>query len=247
MSAGAGGDLKKRKILVVDDEPQIVEILERYLTDEGFVVRRAYDGAQAVELQQTELPDLIVLDLKMPVMHGFDAFREIRARSDVPIIMLTSRGEEVDRVVGLELGADDYIPKPFSPREVVARVKTVLRRVVDGAAAAAQAGASATPLSPVRLGDLEIDSSEHEVRLRGEPVHLTPTEFRILEVLVSSPGRTFTRAQLLDQVKGDDLEIFDRTLDRHIANLRHKIEEDATKPRYVVTVFGVGYKLSKNP
>ena len=246
MSSASGGE-KKRKILVVDDEPQIVEILERYLTDEGFAVRRAFDGAQAVELQQTELPDLIILDLKMPVMHGFDAFREIRSRSEVPIIMLTSRGEEVDRVVGLELGADDYIAKPFSPREVVARVKTVLRRVSDGAAHGAQSGAPAALQTPVQIGDLEIDSSEHEVRLRGEPVHLTPTEFRILEVLVTSPGRTFTRAQLLDQVKGDDLEIFDRTLDRHIANLRHKIEEDATKPRYVVTVFGVGYKLSKNP
>jgi two-component system OmpR family response regulator len=246
MSSRPGSDPRRRKILVVDDEPQIVEVLEKYLTDEGFTVRTAFDGARAVELQQAEQPDLIVLDLKMPVMHGFDAFREIRSRSDVPIIMLTSRGEEVDRVVGLELGADDYIAKPFSPREVVARVKTVLRRAGD-AASAPRSNKLATSESPIRIGDLEIDSAEHEVRLHGQPVHLTPTEFRILEVLFTSPGRTFTRTQLLDQVKGDDLEIFDRTLDRHIANLRHKMEEDPTKPRYVVTVFGVGYKLSKNP
>lgn len=247
MKSEPGSDQRRRTILVVDDEPQIVDILERYLTDEGFAVRRASDGAQAVELQRTELPDLIILDLKMPVMHGFDAFREIRLNSDVPVIMLTSRGDEVDKVVGLELGADDYIAKPFSPREVVARVKTVLRRAGDGAAAAARATSKTALAAPTKIGDLEIDSSEHEVRLRGEAVHLTPTEFRILEVLVSSPGRTFTRVQLLDQVKGDELEIFDRTLDRHIANLRHKIEEDPAKPHYVVTVFGVGYKLSKNP
>lgn len=246
MRSESGSDQKRRKILVVDDEPQIVEVLEKYLTDEGFTVRSAFDGAQAVQLQQSELPDLIVLDLKMPVMHGFDAFREIRSRSDVPIIMLTSRGEEVDRVVGLELGADDYIAKPFSPREVVARVKTVLRRA-GGGSSAPHPNSQATMTAPMRIGDLEIDSVEHEVRLRGQPVHLTPTEFKILEVLFTSPGRTFTRTQLLDQVKGDDLEIFDRTLDRHIANLRHKIEEDPTKPHYVVTVFGIGYKLSKSP
>jgi two-component system OmpR family response regulator len=246
MGSESGNDQKRRKILVVDDEPQIVEVLEKYLTDEGFTVRRAFDGAQAVELQQSESPDLIVLDLKMPVMHGFDAFREIRSRSDVPIIMLTSRGEEVDRVVGLELGADDYIAKPFSAREVVARVKTVLRRAGD-APNAPHANVQATIETPMRIGDLEIDSVEHEVRLHGQPVHLTPTEFKILEVLFTSPGRTFTRTQLLDQVKGDDLEIFDRTLDRHIANLRHKIEEDPTKPHYVITVFGIGYKLSKSP
>lgn len=246
MSSQTRADQRRRKILVVDDEPQIVEVLEKYLIDEGFAVRTAFDGARAVELQEAELPDLIVLDLKMPVMQGFEAFRQIRSRSDVPIIMLTSRGEEVDRVVGLELGADDYIAKPFSPREVVARVKAVLRRSGDGSSAP-RSNAHTASETPVRIGDLEIDSAEHEVRLLGQPVHLTPTEFKILEVLFTSPGRTFTRTQLLDQVKGDDLEIFDRTLDRHIANLRHKMEEDPTKPRYVVTVFGVGYKLSKNP
>ncbi len=237
---------QKKKILVVDDEPQIVEIVERYLGDEGFTVCHAFDGAQAVAAHDAELPDLIILDLKMPVMNGMDAFRAIRARSGVPIIMLTSRGDEVDKIVGLELGADDYITKPFSPREVVARVKTVLRRGGDRSDASGAGEPAAAAEATMRIGALEIDPREHEVRLDGTPVALTPTEFRILEVLGANQGRTFTRAQLLDQVKGDDLEIFDRTLDRHIANLRHKIEADAGKPRYIMTVFGVGYKMSKN-
>ena len=235
-----------KKILVVDDEPQIVEILERYLLDEGFLVCRAFDGAEAVSAHALERPDLVVLDLKMPTMSGLDAFREIRTASAVPIIMLTSRGDEVDRIVGLELGADDYITKPFSPREVVARVKAVLRRSSD-TESVQRTQASAALATSVRVGELEIDFREHEVRFRGVTVQLTPTEFRILAALAKSPGQTFTRAQLLDQVKGDDLEIFDRTLDRHIANLRHKIEADASNPRFIVTVFGIGYKMSKNP
>lgn len=235
-----------KKILVVDDEPQIVEILERYLTDEGFLVCRAFDGDEAVSAHALERPDLVVLDLKMPTMSGLEAFREIRTASAVPIIMLTSRGDEVDRVVGLELGADDYITKPFSPREVVARVKAVLRRSSD-TESVQRTQVSSDSATSVRVGDLGIDFREHEVRLRGVVVQLTPTEFRILAALTKSPGQTFTRAQLLDQVKGDDLEIFDRTLDRHIANLRHKIEADASNPRFIVTVFGVGYKMSKNP
>ena len=234
---------QRKRVLVVDDEPQIVEIVERYLSDDGFEVAHAFDGVEAIKAFENAKPDLIVLDLTMPVMSGLEVFHEIRTRSPIPIIMLTSRADEVDRVVGLELGADDYITKPFSPREVVARVKTVLRRAGDGVSQGAQ---PPPPPLAVRIGDLEIDSQEHEVRLRGEALQLTPTEFRILEVLAGSPGRTFTRTQLLDQVKGDELEIFDRTLDRHIANLRHKIEEDAAKPKFILTVFGVGYKMAKN-
>jgi two-component system alkaline phosphatase synthesis response regulator PhoP len=236
---------QRKKVLVVDDEPQIVEIVERYLSDDGFDVAHAFDGVEAVKTFDAIKPDLVVLDLTMPVKSGLEVFHELRSRSAVPIIMLTSRADEVDRVVGLELGADDYITKPFSPREVVARVKTVLRRVSDGAGHADAPAAKSTPIA-VRIGDLEIDSQEHEVRLRGDALQLTPTEFRILEVLAGSPGRTFTRTQLLDQAKGDELEVFDRTLDRHIANLRHKIEEDAAKPKFILTVFGVGYKMAKN-
>jgi DNA-binding response OmpR family regulator len=233
-----------KKVLVVDDEPEIVDIVDRYLTDDGFLVCRAYDGAEAVKAFEAQRPDLVLLDLKMPVMHGFDAFREIRARSSVPIIMLTSRSDEVDRIVGLELGADDYITKPFSPREVVARVKTVLRRAhgdVPHTGIAVPDAADAL----LQIGDLEINPQEHEVRLRGASIQLTPTEFRILEILAGNPGRTFTRTQLLDMVRGDDLEIFDRTLDRHIANLRHKIEDDASRPVFIKTVFGVGYKMAR--
>jgi two-component system alkaline phosphatase synthesis response regulator PhoP len=229
-------------VLLVDDEPQIVEILERYLCDEGFLVHKAYDGQSAVRAAAAEKPDLILLDLKLPGMSGFDVFREIRAASMVPVIMLTSRGEEVDRVVGLELGADDYITKPFSPREVVARIKAVLRRVQ---APPIGHRAQSEPPDVIRNGDIEIDSKQHEVRVRGALVALTPTEFRILEVLAAHPGRAFTRTQLFDKIKSDELEIYDRTLDRHIANLRHKIEADPATPRYVVTVFAVGYKMAK--
>lgn len=228
-----------KKVLLVDDEPQIVEVLDRYLTDEGFVVARAFDGAQAVAAFREERPDLIILDLTMPVMSGLDAFKIIREESRVPVIMLTSRVDEVDRVVGLELGADDYVTKPFSPREVAARVKTVLRR-------------SGSPLeqaaaSELAVGDLRVNVLEHEVRVGGKAAELTATEFHILEVLAEQPGRTFTRTQLLDRVKSGELEIFDRTLDRHIANLRRKIEPDPANPRYVLTVIGVGYKMAKSP
>jgi DNA-binding response OmpR family regulator len=239
--------LVARKILVVDDEPEIVQIVERYLTDEGFFVSRSYDGAEALRQFNESKPDLIILDLRMPVKNGLEAFREIRAISDVPIIMLTSKNEEVDRILGLELGADDYVSKPFSPRELVARVKTVLRRATAAHEAQARTDASGPATSVMRVGDLEVDPKEHEVRLAGRPVQLTPTEFRILAVLAASPGQTFTRTQLLDRVKSDDLEMYDRTLDRHIANLRHKIEEDPAAPRYVLTVFGVGYKMAKRP
>lgn len=243
--SSATGEKQGQKILVVDDEPEIVEILERYLSDEGYLVCRAYDGAEGVAAFEREHPDLIVLDLKMPVVHGLDAFRQIRAHSSVPIIILTSRSDEVDKIVGLELGADDYVTKPFSPREVVARVKTVLRRSAAEANADAASAEKQRPLETLRVGDLEIDPREHEVRLRGKPIAVTPTEFRILKVLGDNPGVTFTRSKLLDMIRGDDLEIFDRTLDRHIANLRHKIEQDAATPRFILTVFGVGYKMAK--
>jgi two-component system, OmpR family, alkaline phosphatase synthesis response regulator PhoP len=235
-----------KTVLIVDDEPQIIEILERYLSDEGFVVHKAYDGAAAVRTASAEKPDLVVLDLKLPGMSGYEVFREIRATSQVPVIMLTSRVEEVDRIVGLELGADDYITKPFSPREVVARVKAVLRRAQP--AADDQHGHAATDAAnAIRAGDIEIDLQAHEARVHGDAVALTPTEFRILALLAANPGRTFTRTQLLDKIKGDELEIYDRTLDRHVANLRHKIEADAANPRYIITVFGVGYKMAKQP
>jgi DNA-binding response OmpR family regulator len=239
-----------RKILLVDDEPKITEVLEKYLADEGFTVFKAHDGPAAIEGFTGQRPDLVILDLRLPGMSGIDVFHAMRAEADTPILMLTSRTEEVDRIIGLELGADDYITKPFSPREVVARVKTVLRRLEHAMPRAANgpaAGARQERGRSISVGALHIDLDEHEVTVDGKTVSLTPTEFRILEVLAAQPGRTFTRTQLLDTARAENLEVFDRTLDRHIANLRHKIEPEPGNPKYVLTVFGVGYKMSKNP
>jgi DNA-binding response OmpR family regulator len=228
-------------VLVVDDEPAIRDVVARYLRDEGFIVDEAGDGIAALVQAAASPPDLLILDLNLPQLSGVEVFRRLRERSDVPVIMLTSRVNEVDRVVGLELGADDYVGKPFSPREVVARVKTVLRRYRR------EHGASAGKVPgdpPQRIGDLEIDRAGHEVKLGGKVVVLTPMEFKILEVLASNLGRAFSRDQLLDKVSVDGgAHVFDRTLDRHIANLRQKVEREPARPRHVVTVFGVGYKL----
>lgn len=232
------------RILIVDDEEQIVKILERYFVDEGFSVSAALDGDAAVEAARSERPDLILLDLKLPKRSGLDVFNAVRADSDVPVIILTSRADEVDRVVGLELGADDYIVKPFSPREVVARVKAVLRRANGARSAVVQPGEGSASESIV-LGDLEVSLRDHDVHVAGRPIALTPTEFTILRIMAEQPGRTFTRAQLLDRARADNLDVYERTLDRHIANLRHKIESDPAKPRYIETVFGVGYKMPK--
>ena len=224
------------RILIVDDESSIRDVLGQYLADEGFEVVQAGDGVTAVERARSDSPALIVLDLNLPELSGVEAFRQIRAESDVPVIMLTARVNEVDRVVGLELGADDYIGKPFSPREVVARVKAVLRRYRSSRSTFRENG------DVQHVGAIAIDRTGHEVHVNGKHVGLTPTEFRILDVLATNIGRAFTRDQLLDKIAADS-EVYDRTLDRHVANLRHKIEPDATHPRYLITVFGVGYKL----
>lgn len=236
-----------KRVLLVDDEPKILEVLETYFADEGFIVHKAFDGATAVELVKQQPLDVIVLDLKLPDMSGIDVFHAVRSSGETPVLMLTSRSAEVDRIIGLELGADDYITKPFSPREVVARVKTVLRRL-ERSQPGGSAQADAKPASNrIVVGSLTLDPDEHEVQIDGKVVTLTPTEFRILEVLAAQPGRTFTRTQLLDRARAENLEVFDRTLDRHIANLRHKIESEPGNPKYVLTVFGVGYKMAKQP
>jgi DNA-binding response OmpR family regulator len=221
-------------VLVVDDEPGLVDVLESYLHDEGFTVVRAGDGPGAVDAFKKHLPDLVLLDINLPGFPGTEVLRRIRALRDVPVIMLTARTHEVDRVVGLELGADDYVGKPFSPREVVARVKTVLRR--------AERSEPREPAHEKRIGSIAIDTLAHEVRVEGKPVTLTPTQFKILDILSSHIGQTLTRDQLLQRVSADG-DVFDRTLDRHIANLRARIEPDPANPRYIVTVFGVGYKM----
>jgi DNA-binding response OmpR family regulator len=223
-----------RTVLLVDDEPALIDVLEQYLRDDGFAVLRAGDGPSAVLLYKKHLPDLVLLDLNLPGFPGTEVLRQIRAVRDVPVIMLTARVHEVDRVVGLELGADDYVGKPFSPREVVARVKSVLRRSGRG-----ESGAQS---HEKRVGAVTIDTVAHEVRVDGKPATLTPTQFKILDVLASHVGQTLTRDQLLQRVNAES-DVFDRTLDRHIANLRARIEPDPANPRYIVTVFGVGYKM----
>jgi len=221
-------------ILVVDDEPKIVKQARDYLERGRFRVVTAGDGKTALAAARQQRPDLIVLDLNLPGMDGLDVCRALRRESDVPIIMLTARVEETDRLIGLELGADDYITKPFSPRELVARVRAVLRRVRGGVH---QPGR-------IRAGELEIDLNGHRVTLAGEPLHLTRTEFNLLAVLARHPGQTFTRAHLLDRLHGVAFEGFDRSIDAHIKNLRHKLETNPVEPYYILTVYGVGYKFT---
>lgn len=221
-------------ILVVDDEPKIVRQARDYLERGGFRVIEAADGKTALVRARSERPDLIVLDLNLPQMDGLDVCRALRRESEVPIIMLTARVDETDRLIGLELGADDYITKPFSPRELVARVRAVLRRV--------QGGVHQPGL--VRVGDLEIDLEGHRVTRAGEAIHLTRSEFNLLATLAQHPGQTFTRAQLLDRLYGVAYDGFDRSVDAHIKNLRRKLEADPAEPRFVLTVYGVGYKFT---
>ena len=229
---GAHDDMNEL-ILVVDDQPKIVTLARDFLEQGGFRVTTAGDGRTAIEITRRERPDFIVLDLRLPDMDGLDVCRAIRAESQVPILMLTARVEEADRLVGLELGADDYVTKPFSPRELVARVRAILRRV--------QGPKDETGM--IRIGDLEIDLNGHQVKRGADDVHLTPIEFRVLATLAARPGQTFTRAQLLDTLHTVAYEGFDRSIDSHIKNLRRKIERDPAAPDLVLTVYGVGYKI----
>jgi two-component system alkaline phosphatase synthesis response regulator PhoP len=221
-------------ILVVDDEPQLVKVLRGYLEQGGFRVVTAGDGPMALTQYKHEKPDLVLLDLNLPGMDGIEVARRLRALSNVPIIMVTARVDETDRLIGLELGADDYVPKPFSAREVVARVRAVLRR------------AEATPVSPdiIRAADIVVDLARHSVTRGSEAINLTPTEFNLLAAMAREPGRAFTRLQLLEAAQGDAFEGYERTLDAHIKNLRAKLERDPKKPEYILTVFGVGYKFA---
>jgi DNA-binding response OmpR family regulator len=220
-------------ILVVDDDRKTVDLIALYLRRAGFEVRVAHDGQHALELVRERAPDLVVLDLMLPLVDGLDVCAEVQRASTVPVIMLTARTTEDDKLVGLETGADDYVTKPFSPRELVARVKAVLRRVRQ------------TEASPreVRSGDLVVALDRAEARMRGELVPLTPKELRVLQVLAREPGRPWTRSGLLERAFGFDYDVLERTIDAHVANLRKKIERDPAHPRYVVTVQGLGYKF----
>ena len=222
-----------KTILVVDDEPQIVQLVRDYLEHGGFRVLVAADGSSALRIAATLHPDLVVLDLGLPGMDGLDVTRSLRRNGAVPIIMLTARADESDKLVGLELGADDYLTKPFSPKELVARVRSVLRR----------SEAAATPRDLIRVGDLELNLPSMQLTVAGRPVELTQTEFQLLSTMARQPGRVFSRAQLLNAVHGVAFESYERAIDAHIKNLRRKIEPEPHNPRYLLTVFGVGYRL----
>lgn len=220
-------------ILVVDDEPKIVQLVRDYLERAGFAVSTARDGNEALMRAHQERPDLIVLDLGLPGLDGLEVTRRLRRDSGVPIIMLTARHEETDKVVGLELGADDYLTKPFSPRELAARVRAVLRR---------HAGEADTEV--IRAGDLLLDVPRLRTEVSGRVVVLTATEFQLLAALARQPGRVFTRSQLLDAIHGVAFESYERAIDAHVKNIRRKVELDPRTPRYLLTVYGIGYRLT---
>jgi len=226
-------------ILIVDDEPKITQICRDYLTAAGFTVINAETGPMGLAAARRDRPDLIVLDLMLPGMDGLDVCRTLRQDpllTDIPIIMLTARVEETDKLIGLELGADDYITKPFSPRELVARVRAVLRRT----------GGVSTPAELIRVADISLDRARFIVILPDREVTLTPTEFEILATLADQPGRVFSRAQLLTATRGVAFESYERAIDSHVRNLRRKIEPEKGSPRYVITVHGVGYKFAED-
>ncbi|MGE5614445.1 MAG: response regulator transcription factor [Bacillota bacterium] len=226
----------QRKILVVDDEVKIVEVIKSYLENTGYSVYGAYNGKEALEKFEKENPALVVLDLMLPDMTGEQICRELRKRSRVPIIMLTAKIEEEDILEGLKIGADDYITKPFSPRQLVARVEAVLRRAYD----------SPVPLSCLlsfNNGDLVIDTLKYEVKKEGRIVNLTPNEYKLLLTMVKYPGKAFTRNELIYMALGDDFDGYDRTIDTHIKNLRQKIESDPKNPKYILTIHGIGYRF----
>ncbi|HJW22294.1 MAG TPA: response regulator transcription factor [Candidatus Limnocylindrales bacterium] len=223
-----------KTVLVVDDEPKIVQLARDYLEHAGFEVLTSADGASALQLARVRRPDLIVLDLGLPTMDGLDVTKALRAESTVPIVVLTARDDELDKVLGLELGADDYMTKPFSPRELVARVRSVLRRTER----------AAEPVSRLVAGDVVVDRDRHEVSVAGRTVDLTATELGIVATLAAQPGRVFTRSQLLDAVHGVAFESYERAIDAHVKNIRRKLEPDPHAPRYVLTVHGVGYRLA---
>lgn len=225
-----------KTILVVDDEPKITQLVRDYLERAGFGVQVAHDGKKALSIAKTEKPDAVILDLGLPQLDGLDFTREFRKTSNAPIIMLTARAEESDKLIGLELGADDYMTKPFSPKELVARVRVVFRRIEN----AANAGSEI-----IRYGDLTLDVPRMRVTAtKREVEELTPTEFELLATLARQPGRVFTRAQILDAIHGVAFESYERAIDAHIKNIRRKIEVKASEPKYVITVYGVGYKFA---
>lgn len=230
------------RVLIIEDQVKIAHWLSEFLKQAHFEVLTAYDGRTGLQLATTEQPDVILLDLMLPDMDGLDICRTVRQHSDAFIIMLTARVEETDRLIGLEIGADDYVTKPFSPREVVARIRALLRR-----ASGALAQSSTAQQRTLTCGDLQLDPNKRLCTLSGEAVNLTPTEFDILHTLMRHPGVPFTRERLINEALGYDYAGYERTIDVHIRNLRRKIEQDAQNPQYIQTVFGIGYRFTETP
>jgi DNA-binding response OmpR family regulator len=224
--------MARRTVLVVDDDVKTVELVELYLSRDGHSVLTAYDGIEALRLARENRPDLIVLDLMLPDLDGLEVCRMLRTESDVPVIMLTARTTDEDKLKGLGLGADDYVTKPFSPKELAARVRAVLRRL-PGEPRPAE----------IKHGELSMDFAKYEASFAGRPLNLTTVEFRLLGVLAKEPGRVFSRASLIEEALGYDFQGFDRTIDVHVLNLRRKLEPDPNHPRYIQTVYGVGYRF----
>jgi DNA-binding response OmpR family regulator len=223
-----------KKILVVDDKAELRTLLKQYLTQEGFDIVTASNGQEALFVARHEKPDLILLDIMMPEMGGFEFMRSYSREADTPVILLTAKLDENDKVLGLELGADDYITKPFSPRELTARIRAVLRRMEK----------SGVPQEILRLGDITLDRAGRMLTVRGQPMDLTPSEFELLATLMAAPGRVFTRLEILDRLQGAAYEGYERTIDVHIRNLRTKIEPDPSNPCYIETVYGAGYRFA---
>jgi len=240
----AANDLHPTRVLIVEDEESFLEALRIGLGREGFAIDIARDGAEALERFNAVEPDIILLDVMLPRISGVDVCREIRTRSDVPIIMVTAKGEEIDAVVGLEVGADDYVTKPYRFRELVARMRSVLRRSAAEESSSAPAGAEAAQDLPINVGDVVIDPGRHEVSVRGEAVEMPLKEFDLLVALASNAGRVLTRDQLIDQVWGHDYVGETKTLDVHIKRLRNKVEADPSNPTSIVTIRGLGYKFT---
>jgi two-component system alkaline phosphatase synthesis response regulator PhoP len=223
-----------KRVLVVDDDAKTVELVKLYLNRDGYRVLTAYDGVEALRLARESHPDLIVLDIMLPGIDGLEVCHTLREESEVPIIMLTAKTTDEDKLEGLDLGADDYVTKPFSPRELAARVRAVLRRLPG------ERGPE-----EIKHGELTMNFLKREVSFAGKPINLTPVEFKLMGVLVKEPGRVFSRAQLIEKAFGYDFEGFDRTIDVHILNLRRKLEPDSSHPKYIKTVYGAGYKLAE--
>ena len=230
--------MRTYKILVVDDEVDIVDFIEDYLTGEGYEVVKAYNGVEALDKTRQDLPDLVVLDIMLPGLDGFEVCKQMRTESTVPILMLTAKDTDVDRIVGLEIGADDYMPKPFNPRELVARVKAILRRTYR------QDYKSHSPAVVLKHKNLSIDSERRTATIGGRQLELTMKEFDLLLFLMQNPGHVYSRDHLLDSVWGQDSFVGARTVDVHIRRLREHIETDASQPQYIITVWGVGYKFT---